>query len=37
MNAYRKIKFTTPAQYAGYIAALTGLYFAMIAIIIIFV
>jgi len=32
MNAYRKIKFTTPAQYAGYIAALVGMYATMIVV-----
>lgn len=37
MNAYRKIKFTTPAQTAGTIAGIAGLYAAMLATIILFI
>jgi hypothetical protein len=37
MNAYRKIKFTTPAQIAGQIAGIIGLYAAALAIIIFFI
>lgn len=37
MNAYRKIKFTTPAQYAGYIAGIIASAAAMLAAIILFI
>lgn len=37
MNAYRKIQFTTPAQYAGYTAGILAAAAAMLASIIIFI
>lgn len=36
MNAYRGIKFTTPAQTAAQLVALVGIYAAIIAAFIIF-
>jgi hypothetical protein len=36
MNAYRKIKFTTPAQYAGYFAGIIATAAGLLAALVLF-